>query len=743
MGALDRVREAKRAASAAAEARWNDHAEERARKQQEIATAGAGAADSPDRQARFNMRVAMIERAQEMHRSGTLPLGVERRMGPTLDYAPFAPSRAAHSAGRPVARLVDPVRPGIVPNGIATGFLVTPKLLITNHHVFPTRGDALGVGANFLYETSDRGVESGAVFELDPDRFYLSDEPLDFAVVAIKPTSLEGRSLSEFGILALIEATPKILVGQRVNIIQYPQGGPKQYTTSNNRLLDILDEGFLQYEADTLEGSSGSPVFSERWELVGLHRASIPRRDSAGRVLTKSGEPWREELGDDAVDWIANEGTRISALVKSLSKPRLQDAAEQRLLTELLEATTDPITEIAANVASPSKPIGPESSAGSPPGAPPPAVAVHNQFHFSGPVTIHVYASPGPSALAPPAPQPPPPAPPPALEKAMRFDPDYDAREGFDPMFLAGSLDERHLEVPLPEVEPGRHGEMLNGDDGVPLVLAYHHFSLAMSRTRRLQMWSAANVDYAPTRKSQRSRDAFGADRWIPDPRIPARAQIFDADFYKPAGNIDRGHMVRREDNAWGDSETEIELANSDTFHWTNCTPQHEAFNQSEPGRNDRTYRGMAGLWGGFENHIQKSRKDGDTKLCLFAGPVLRVSDPSADFGRGPVQYPLDFWKVVIVAEPAEATAPRRPRRRDGPARRLKVFAFLLDQRPVVQRFGIEVFEPAKFGKFQVSLAFLTQETGVVFAPTLHAADVGKSLGQRRTLSTLEDLFGL
>jgi len=34
----------------------------------------------------------------------------------------------------------------------------------------------------------------------------------------------------------------------------------------NNQLLDLRDDGFLLYETDTLEGSSGSPVFNQYWE---------------------------------------------------------------------------------------------------------------------------------------------------------------------------------------------------------------------------------------------------------------------------------------------------------------------------------------------------------------------------------------------------------------------------------------------------------------------------------------------
>ena len=66
------------------------------------------------------------------------------------------------------------------------------------------------------------------------------------------------------------------------------------------------------------------------------------------------------------------------------------------------------------------------------------------------------------------------------------------------------------------------------------------------------------------------------------DPRIPAQVQLGDQ-FYEPARQSDRGHIVRRQDSAWGDTPEEVEFANSDTFHWTNCTPQHAAFDTSSP----------------------------------------------------------------------------------------------------------------------------------------------------------------
>jgi endonuclease G len=705
--------------------RWNDRTDARRQNLKDIAAGGVGAADSPMRNERFKAREAAFARARELRSIGHLPLGLERKMGATLDWTPFAPSEGAKKAGRPVARLVELRGAGVQPEGFATGFLVTSRLLLTNHHVFPTEADAVGTGANFLYEKSERGIENGVIFEVDSAAFYISDEKLDFALVAIKPKSLEGRAIAEFGSVPLIEATPKILIGQRVNIIQYPEGGPKEYAVTENRLVDLLDTGFLHYDTDTLEGSSGSPAYSEDWQLVGLHHASIPEM-VGGRVVAVGGGFWEEGMPDDKVHWIANEGIRVSALVKHLGNVKLDDPKKRLLLDDLMASSTDPVDELANEM---SKPIPSPGSQILSPNRMPETKMAGNNFSFSGPVTIHVYASPEASKTVAAPVIDVTPAVAVAAEKVMRFDPDYKSREGYDPKFL--DPHDSKFEVPVPTVHKSREGELLKGSSGKPRILKYHHYELVMNEDRRLQMWSAVNVDYDPDFKSDRDRKAFGTDKWIPDPRIPGETQIMDPEFYKPAGNIDRGHIVRREDNAWGATEGEIEFANSDTFHWTNCTPQHEAFNQSAPGRNDPTYIGMKGLWGDFENHVQQNLTGDDTRACILAGPVLADKDPSHDFGFGAIKYPLEFWKVVVV-----------PRAQDG-ARRLTVFGFLLSQRDVVHKFGIEVFRPGKFKKYQVSLTRISELTGVEFHKRLHDADVMAGEGQHVPIADGHEIRGI
>ena len=91
--------------------------------------------------------------------------------------------------------------------------------------------------------------------------------------LAVSLAAVWLRTLSPEPILALLDdrflpligVKGKILKGDPVNIIQHPEGGPKRYATVNNRLLDLRDDGFLLYETDTLEGSSGSPVFNQHW----------------------------------------------------------------------------------------------------------------------------------------------------------------------------------------------------------------------------------------------------------------------------------------------------------------------------------------------------------------------------------------------------------------------------------------------------------------------------------------------
>jgi endonuclease G len=285
----------------------------------------------------------------------------------------------------------------------------------------------------------------------------------------------------------------------------------------------------------------------------------------------------------------------------------------------------------------------------------------------------------------------------PSNEK-FHVDPDYARRKGFDTSWLGGTP------VELPSITPeGMHDVSKDPDaDDTVLshVLRYHHFSIVMNRKRRLLFFAAYNTTRDPDVMGSSSRQQLGGgggDKWILDPRIPAAHQVTSKEFYGPTV-FDRGHIVRREDAYWGADEEEAQLANFDSFHYTNCTPQHPAYNQSSRG----------GLWGQLENHIAKESSAKDLKLSVFAGPVLAKDDPVIE----DVKVPRRFWKIVIARDDKKGT--------------LGAWAFLLTQAKLVDAEkdrSEAVFDPGDFDAYQVPVSRIEELTEVRFDGAVHKAD--------------------
>lgn len=699
--------ERKRAVMTAAAERWEAKGKALAETAIRLARGGPRAAATPAHAIAFESREA-AKRISPYFR-----VGFERLIGDTNDLEDSPPTELARAAGRPVARIVDLVDAAKIGDGFATGFLVAPDLLVTNWHVFDSPEDAVMTGAQFGFERNAAGlIESGVVFEIDPSRFFLSDPSVDIAIVGLKPQALIGSgSISEFGRVRLIPTVGKILVGHPVSIIQHPDGRQKHWAYRHSKLLlDPTDADlFLDYSTDTLPGSSGSPAFNIDWELVAVHHSGVPRRVN-NQIVTKSGEVWRPGIPEEAIDWVGNEGARVSKIYETLHQKQMSDPVQQALLDQLLAGSTDPLLEGSGRVIN--RPTIPEPMS---------ARAAYNQVGGSvnivvnGTANFYFQPEPNRSADAPDKPRVEPlPTVPGAVEKKIKFDSDYDSRPGYDSAFLDG------FDVPMPTAPL----DEVHKDGASQWVLPYHHYSLVMHKKRRLCMWTASNADY-DEKKRWRTREEFGEDTWKADPRIANKYQVEDAELYDPAKKFDRGHIVRRDDVAWGETKQEEEYGNSDSFHWTNCTPQHEQFN--------RDIYNYHGLWGGLENQISHEAGFVDNRLIIFAGPVLSESDPKRDFGSGAmVQVPVAFWKVVVVIETS------------GETRTLRAYGFVLDQTEAINQYGWEGrFRAGKFKEQQVSLATITELSRVKFGDALYAADPlanDPHEGKGRALRTMSDI---
>ncbi|MFI8830289.1 trypsin-like serine peptidase [Streptomyces afghaniensis] len=325
-------------ATAEAAQRYEDSAAERERVEGRIA-AGVRFPDNPDalavRADRILDRGGLSPSAVVADIRGEamdLPQANERIIDLSNELQAWSFLPRGVRAGATVARITLRRDGRELPHG--TGFLVSPRLLMTNHHVLPDEGFARRCFAEFNAQVTVDNVPDTAVrMELDPGTFFAADQRLDFALVAVVPTQ-DGRPPGEvFGWNRLSVQLGKLVLGEKVNIIGHPDGRLKEIVLRDNAVLVRLDD-FVHYRTDTRPGNSGSPVFNDQWEVVALHHSGVPKKDDQGRVLRKDGRPWSQGDGDDAIDWAANEGVRISSILKHLARLDL-DPGRRALLAEM------------------------------------------------------------------------------------------------------------------------------------------------------------------------------------------------------------------------------------------------------------------------------------------------------------------------------------------------------------------------------------------------------------------------
>ena len=228
-------------------------------------------------------------------------------------------------AARAVARVqIRDSRQRVIGHG--TGTMVSSRLFMTNNHVLSDARAASFSTIQFDYLSGVSGDREPVSFRLMPGEFFVTNETLDFSVIAVESVNASGDIVESRGWSPLIPVSGKATVGERVNIVQHPGGERMQVAVRDNRVINVVDS-FLHYRADTRPGSSGSPVFNEQWEMAALHHAGKPKRDSMGRILLVDGTPYTgDPLQIPKIDWEANEGIRISEIVRHVASLRLSGA---------------------------------------------------------------------------------------------------------------------------------------------------------------------------------------------------------------------------------------------------------------------------------------------------------------------------------------------------------------------------------------------------------------------------------
>ena len=199
--------------------------------------------------------------------------------------------------------------------GFGTGFLLQGSLLhpkfgddpvvITNAHVvsddiFVTNvlrsGEAI---INFEALDRDKEFSVGSILWSSPPSA-LDVTILQFSKQDIPKIKELTKNTEPFPIA---KSLPDVDPSQRIYVIGHPFGGTLQISLQDNILLDDKDP-LIHYRTPTVGGSSGSPVFNQQWQLIGIHHA---------------GNPDMPKLHGEGT-YPANEGIWIQAIIKALGE---------------------------------------------------------------------------------------------------------------------------------------------------------------------------------------------------------------------------------------------------------------------------------------------------------------------------------------------------------------------------------------------------------------------------------------
>ncbi|MBX3434147.1 MAG: DNA/RNA non-specific endonuclease [Pirellulales bacterium] len=576
-----------------------------------------------------------------------------------------------------------------IPYG-GTAFVVGPNLLMTNRHVARLFAD--GVGARVTYHAGGSAVDF-AREDVAPPRPPAPIQVID--VVMIHPywdmALLKTANLSASAKpLPLSTVGPDAFIDKDVVVVGYPardyrndlavqdqifeskygvkrlQPGKARRRTRTRSFGNLVE--VLVHDSSTLGGNSGSAIIDvATGTVIGLH--------FAGEYLKANYAVSTYDLAQDAR--VVDAGLNFIGSVPP----------------------TDTTKQAWAHADGGEGSISPPHGGG---GASPPlqspgfAGDASQAAQFMLPLKITVsFGAPvlqtaadvamgagGRTGLAPVADEV-------FVEKVPLIYPDMDSRTGYQADFL--ELDDDEL-IPLPKLTAKGKAIAAKLDDGSH-ELRYHKFSIVMNKERRLAMFTASNVDWRterrkingrkPTRKELNGFTGNEREDWVTDPRIPFDHQLPDRFYTKDRGSFDKGHLVRRDDVAWGDDFQDMQMGNGDTFHTTNCSPQTADFNR--PNLNSFN-------WGALEEMIAKETKS--EKACVFAGPVLADGDElflgQVKSGvEAMIPIPSRYWKIIVANEGGQPAA----------------YGFMLDQDLADVDMGVEFAVPNAWRKLLCPIA--------------------------------------
>lgn len=154
--------------------------------------------------------------------------------------------------------------------GFGTAVFISPNTLLTNRHVVTSFTNA-DEAVLRTFDQNGRPIDLPVKELIAPE-----DEGMDVGIVKLKTPITENQELSHLKIreIASLETVKQTKISDFIRAVGYPGDKEEGTLWDSQGIITDINGNFLTYNAPIAGGSSGSPLFNEQDELIGLANAS-------------------------------------------------------------------------------------------------------------------------------------------------------------------------------------------------------------------------------------------------------------------------------------------------------------------------------------------------------------------------------------------------------------------------------------------------------------------------------------
>jgi V8-like Glu-specific endopeptidase len=164
---------------------------------------------------------------------------------------------------------------GLIAPNIGSGILLTKTKFLTAGHCANEIRDGMDAGGQILiqfnYQTkvNQTSVSIAEIIYYKVKKVLEIGNNLDYGIVSVYPLKKE-RIVEPVGADSLKDIPQTLSDGEEIVMIGHPASGSKKGSLGKIKHIDNSDD--IKYDADSLSGNSGSPVFLKNTgKMIGIH----------------------------------------------------------------------------------------------------------------------------------------------------------------------------------------------------------------------------------------------------------------------------------------------------------------------------------------------------------------------------------------------------------------------------------------------------------------------------------------